>query len=153
MTIPSVFHSAAEVVTARPTVLGSKMAHQTEPTSNFDIIDIRHDAVENNLKDEILSSLRPTSGPKTLPTLLLYDERGLQLFEEVHSAYQKRGNEIVTDKDQITYLQEYFLTNAEIEVLEQFAGSIAEVLPAGAMVIELGSGFVTASGKPSRSRN
>lgn len=51
--------------------------------SNIDIIDIRHDAVEVSLKDEILSSLRPETGPKKLPTLLLYDERGLQIFEEV----------------------------------------------------------------------
>jgi len=49
----------------------------------IDIIDIRHDAVELNLKDEIHKSLRPQSGLKQLPTLLLYSERGLQLFEEV----------------------------------------------------------------------
>lgn len=51
--------------------------------SEIDIIDIRHDAVELNLKDEIHKSLRPESGLKQLPTLLLYSERGLQLFEEV----------------------------------------------------------------------
>jgi len=51
--------------------------------SKIDIIDIRHDAVEINLKGQILTSLRPEVGPKTMPTLLLYDERGLQLFEEV----------------------------------------------------------------------
>jgi hypothetical protein len=50
---------------------------------HIDIIDIRHDAVEVNLKEEIMASLRPQNGPKTMPTLLLYDERGLQLFEEV----------------------------------------------------------------------
>ena len=51
--------------------------------SEIDIIDIRHDAVELNLKDEIHKSLRPQSGVRQLPTLLLYSERGLQLFEEV----------------------------------------------------------------------
>ena len=60
-------------------------AGTSEGTSNFDIIDIRHDAVEINLKEETLSSLKPLSGPKKMPTLLLYDERGLQLFEEVSS--------------------------------------------------------------------
>ena len=55
---------------------------QTAP--KVDIIDIRHDAVELSLKDEILKSLKPEEGPKRLPTLLLYDERGLQLFEEVN---------------------------------------------------------------------
>jgi uncharacterized SAM-dependent methyltransferase len=59
----------------------------------------------------------------------------------------------VLNTEQITYLQEYYLTNAEIDVLKRFAVSIAEALPAGAQVIELGSGFVvTASGKPSRCR-
>ena len=51
----------------------------------LDIIDIRQVAVETNLKAEVLSSFHPTDGPRTLPTLLLYDERGLQLFERVSS--------------------------------------------------------------------
>ena len=48
-----------------------------------DIIDIRRAAVEFNLKGEILSMFRPERGPRQLPTLLLYDEKGLQLFERV----------------------------------------------------------------------
>lgn len=51
-----------------------------------DIIDIRGAAVEINLKDDILSLFSPKEGPRMLPTLLLYDEKGLQLFEEVGSA-------------------------------------------------------------------
>lgn len=49
----------------------------------LDIIDIQNARVEINLKDEILSQMNPEQGPRTLPTLLLYDERGLQLFEDV----------------------------------------------------------------------
>jgi len=48
-----------------------------------DIIDIRGAAVEINLKDDILSLFSPKEGPRMLPTLLLYDEKGLQLFEDV----------------------------------------------------------------------
>lgn len=48
-----------------------------------DIIDIRRTLVETNLKDEIFSLFDPASGPRKLPTLLLYNEKGLQLFEEV----------------------------------------------------------------------
>lgn len=48
-----------------------------------DIIDIRQARVEINLKEEINKLFRPQEGPRTLPTLLLYDEKGLQLFEEV----------------------------------------------------------------------
>ncbi|KAL2066365.1 hypothetical protein VTL71DRAFT_2436 [Oculimacula yallundae] len=97
-------------------------ASHSRMAPKIDIIDIRHDAVELSLKDEILNSLKPQEGLKRLPTLLLYDERGLQLFEE------------------ITYLEEYYLTNAEIEVLETSACKIAETIPSGSMVVELGSG-------------
>jgi len=90
-------------------------SHSSSPPSELDIIDIRHDAVEISLKDDILSQLRPESGLKHLPTLLLYDERGLQLFEE------------------ITYLDEYYLTNAEIDVLERSAQSIAKEIRSGSM--------------------
>lgn len=58
--------------------------HSAKPVSkHLDIIDIRGEAVEINLKDEIASSICPEDGPRMLPTLLLYDEKGLQLFEDV----------------------------------------------------------------------
>jgi hypothetical protein len=47
------------------------------------IIDIRRSLVEVSLKEEIMSMLNPARGPRTLPTLLLYNEEGLQIFEEV----------------------------------------------------------------------
>jgi len=53
----------------------------------LDIIDIQNARVEINLKDEILSQMNPEQGPRTLPTLLLYDERGLQLFEDVRGYF------------------------------------------------------------------
>jgi L-histidine Nalpha-methyltransferase / hercynylcysteine S-oxide synthase len=49
-------------------------------------------------------------------------EPGLKLFEE------------------ITYLDEYYLTNAEIEALERHATEIAKRLPEGSRLVELGSG-------------
>jgi hypothetical protein len=84
MTIPSSSNEAAEYVGGKA-FQGAEDAPSKASVnkSNIDIIDIRHDAVEINLKEEILDSLRPKAGPKKLPTLLLYDERGLQLFEEV----------------------------------------------------------------------
>jgi hypothetical protein len=48
-----------------------------------DIIDIRRVEVEINLKAEVLDMFSARNGPRKLPTLLLYDERGLQLFEDV----------------------------------------------------------------------
>jgi hypothetical protein len=88
MTIPSASNGTAEVVGSMPKVV-TKTPQTTQHAPTTDIIDIRHEAVQINLKDGIMSSLRPRSGPKTMPTLLLYDERGLQLFEEVGSANHK----------------------------------------------------------------
>lgn len=57
------------------------------------IIDIRSDTASFELKKHILAGLHPENGSeKTLPTLLLYDDKGLKLFEE------------------ITYLDQYYLT-------------------------------------------
>ncbi|KAF2859265.1 DUF323 domain protein [Piedraia hortae CBS 480.64] len=90
--------------------------------SAFDIVDIRSDAEGLELKRDIRSGLNNPSGKKTLPTLLLYDEVGLRLFEKV------------------TYLDDYYLTREEVAVLKKHADSIAEQVPEGAIVLELGSG-------------
>jgi hypothetical protein len=126
--------------------LGPKAVSHSESISKFDVIDIRRDAVEINLKEDVLTYLRPESGPKQLPTLLLYDERGLQLFEEVSLRQSSWHCRHVLTRRKITYLDEYYLTNAEINVLQQSADSIAKTIPSGSMVVELGSGLVTVSG-------
>lgn len=77
------------------------------------------------LVDQIRQGLSAPEGQeKRLPTLLLYDKRGLQLFE------------------QITYLDEYYLTNQEIEVLERNSPQIADRIASqpDSIVLELGSG-------------
>lgn len=56
------------------------------------------------------------------PQLIRKTEAGLKLFEE------------------ITFLDEYYLTNAEIEVLERHARQIVQRLPEGSRLVELGSG-------------
>lgn len=87
------------------------------------IINIRKETFDRSLLDLIKNGLRPSDGgEKTLPTLLLYDTAGLKLFE------------------QITYLDEYYLTNAEIEVLKNYADEIAKRIQPGGIVVELGSG-------------
>ncbi|EMD69895.1 hypothetical protein COCSADRAFT_32544 [Bipolaris sorokiniana ND90Pr] len=87
------------------------------------IIDIRVDKAESDILADIKKGLRPVAdAEKTLPTLLLYDQEGLRLFE------------------QITYQEEYYLTNAEIEVLETYADKIAQRISPGSIVVELGSG-------------
>lgn len=96
-----------------------------QPIATQHIIDIRNGADFVPLVDQIRQGLNvPEGQEKKLPTLLLYDKRGLQLFEK------------------ITYLDEYYLTNQEIEVLEQNAPRIAEriALQPDSIVLELGSG-------------
>ncbi|KAJ1967247.1 hypothetical protein IWQ62_001977 [Dispira parvispora] len=68
-----------------------------------------------------------TKGPRnikvrSIPTVTLYDTRGLALF------------------DQITYLDEYYLTDAEIDLLQQRGSTLAESVQEGTMVLELGAG-------------
>ncbi|KAF4122989.1 L-histidine Nalpha-methyltransferase / hercynylcysteine S-oxide synthase [Geosmithia morbida] len=93
------------------------------------IIDIRGDPVEIDLKNEILAMINPENGPRKLPTLLLYDMRGLQLFEDSDTPVLK-----------ITYLDEYYLTGHEISILRAHARDIASKVPSGAILVELGSG-------------
>ncbi|KAM0562409.1 hypothetical protein ACHAPJ_002099 [Fusarium lateritium] len=113
--MPSITASSATSQMAKPTA--------SKPSSALpSIIDIRGEHVEINLKDQVASMFNPDDGPRKLPTLLLYNEKGLQLFED------------------ITYLDEYYLTNYEIEVLKKSSAEIANQIPEGSMVIELGSG-------------
>jgi len=92
--------------------------------SNVPIIDIRQKKLEFSLVDDIRRALQQDKESSlTLPTLLLYDEAGLKLFED------------------ITYLDQYYLTNAEIEVLTLYADKIAMKIKAGSLIVELGSGY------------
>ena len=91
--------------------------------SDVSIIDIRQGGSDVSIVDEIRQKLNPGQGQeRRMPTLLLYDEEGLRLFEE------------------ITYLEEYYLTNAEIETLTTHAEAIVRLVEPGSQLIELGSG-------------
>lgn len=78
------------------------------------------DAVPNPLRDEALRGLRAER--KTLPPKLFYDETGAELFERICT------------------LPEYYLTRAELEILETRTGEIAELAGPRAALIEYGSG-------------
>ncbi|OJJ04304.1 hypothetical protein ASPVEDRAFT_135556 [Aspergillus versicolor CBS 583.65] len=92
-------------------------------TGNVDIVDIRENDLQYSLVHEIEKGLNPPTGTRrSLPTMLLYDTEGLKLFEK------------------ITYLEEYYLTNAEIEALETHARRLVEKIPSNAQLLELGSG-------------
>ncbi|EJF63190.1 hypothetical protein DICSQDRAFT_55495 [Dichomitus squalens LYAD-421 SS1] len=84
-----------------------------------------------SIRDQIVSGLSQPVGGKTLPTLLLYDERGLRLYDE-----------ITTDA------AEYYLFPAEEEILKNKADGIVRVMHSGIangelvdeVVVELGAG-------------
>jgi dimethylhistidine N-methyltransferase len=59
---------------------------------------------------------------KTLPCRFFYDARGSELFEE------------------ITQLPEYYPTRTETAILDAHAGEMAEAIPPGGILVELGSG-------------
>lgn len=93
-------------------------------THRFSITDIQHDFVRLNLKNEISNGLKLQ--PKELPSLLLWDNKGLALFEKVRASASI----------------EYYPSKKETEVITQYAQEIAQQIQKNAVVIELGSGYV-----------
>jgi hypothetical protein len=82
MAVSAVQAASSDEQTAT-SVNGKPKGGNPNGVGGVDIIDIRQVAVEVNLKEEILSMFHPKQGLRQLPTLLLYNERGLQIFEEV----------------------------------------------------------------------
>ena len=90
-----------------------------------DIVDIRVDKREKSLKEMLREGL--SGGPSgedapTFPSLLLWDQQGLKLFEA------------------ITYSEAYYLTNSEIEILTQYGSEMAQRIAPNTVMVELGSG-------------
>jgi len=71
-------------------------------------------------KAEIIAGLKHT--PKRIQSKFFYDERGSRLFEE------------------ITLLEEYYLTRVEIEILQKYLSEMAALIGPKAVVIEFGTG-------------
>lgn len=99
-----------------------------------DIVDARKQAATSPLRllrDDILRGLGLPVGQKTLPTMLLYDERGLRLYDM-----------ITTEAPEY-----YYLFPAEEEILKAHGDDIAGYMHASSRpkvenetVIELGAG-------------
>ncbi|KAG4065237.1 hypothetical protein HA402_012679 [Bradysia odoriphaga] len=86
----------------------------------------KEDAVSSSdMTDMILKSLNQPKGQKSIASFLLYDELGLQIFDE------------------ITRLEEYYLTNAERSILQDHADELASRVNSGTIIVELGSGSLT----------
>jgi hypothetical protein len=77
----------------------------------------------SDLVDTILESLDKPLNHKSIPTYILYDKKGLQLF------------------DQITQLDdEYYLTGAELDILIERSDEMVNRLKDGSVIFELGAG-------------
>ncbi|KAI0755095.1 hypothetical protein C8Q80DRAFT_1094925 [Daedaleopsis nitida] len=104
-------------------------------SSRVDIIDIRaHNAslpAASSIHEQLVAGLSKPEGHKSIPTLLLYDEHGLRLYDQ-----------ITTDA------AEYYLFPAEERILKAKANEIVKVMHAGApgngeldeVIVELGAG-------------
>lgn len=103
------------------------------------IIDVRLDNKtsngEINVRDEIIKGLSYPAGQKILPQLLLYDEEGLRIYDEI-----------------TTQADEYYVSSAEEAILKEHANDIVHVMqglhenkdnhPIEGVVLELGAGYV-----------
>ncbi|KAI8825009.1 histidine-specific methyltransferase [Fimicolochytrium jonesii] len=102
------------------------------------VIDLRGNTsqsnTDDNLKASIIKGLSTKNveyhfgpqGPtlvRSVPTMVLYDDKGLEIF------------------DKITYVEEYYLTEAEIDVLHSHAvDCVSRVAGNGSIFVELGCG-------------
>ena len=91
----------------------------TRPVARGPHIESAEEAQER-LRREIHAGLH--ANPKTLPPKLFYDDTGARLFEE------------------ITKLDEYYVSRTEHEIMEAHAAEMAELIGPGVVLIEPGSG-------------
>lgn len=101
-----------------------KNDHHGRPPSPPTSADTSEDAFNgSDLVDTILESLDKPLNHKSIPTYILYDKKGLQLF------------------DQITQLNdEYYLTGAELDILVERSEELVNRLQNGSVIFELGAG-------------
>lgn len=100
-----------------------------------EIIDVHVQDISpiDDVKQQIIDGLMRPAGEKHMPTMLLYDERGLRLYDDI-----------------TTEVPEYYLFGAEEEILRNHADDIVRAMHHGEdavladeVVLELGAGCVT----------
>mgnify|MGYP001450387724 CR=1 FL=1 len=86
----------------------------------------------SDLSKDVVEGLSRPAGQKTLPTMLLYDEKGLRLYDDITTA-----------------VPEYYLFGAEEEILKKHADEIVQTMHrhgnandalSQEVVLELGAG-------------
>jgi L-histidine Nalpha-methyltransferase / hercynylcysteine S-oxide synthase len=113
-------------------------SHQTSRLEEPIILDVRlkedNESISSAiaaLRTQILAGLKKPAHQRTLPTLLLYDERGLRLYDEVTSNHHG-----------------YYLFPAEEQILTEHGDDIVVMMKGTkngerrAVIVELGAGSV-----------
>ncbi|KAJ3534821.1 hypothetical protein NMY22_g6757 [Coprinellus aureogranulatus] len=102
------------------------------PVEILDLHSLSNEGIPNfDISKEIVDGLSRPAGQKNLPTMLLYDERGLRLYDDITTA-----------------APEYYLFGAEEEILKEHADEIVATMHHSAkleddsqeVVLELGAG-------------
>ena len=76
--------SSSALLEAGTAVLASSASKPKEIQAKDAIVDIRRGNLVHSMRNDILEKLQPGDGKeKKLPTLILYDEMGLKLFEAI----------------------------------------------------------------------
>ncbi|CAG9984606.1 unnamed protein product [Clonostachys byssicola] len=96
------------------------------PTLSFQLQNIQQRRDGTSLSELIVQGLLST--PLKLPSLLLWDDDGLRLF------------------DALTQTPTYYLHDKEVEILAQYANDMAARIPSGSVLIELGCGSLRKTG-------
>lgn len=136
----------SQLASPRPGQSVSDINHQADlaiPTPSITmsarIVDVRlNDNASNgeaDLRHDVIKGLLKPNGQKTLPTLLLYDEEGLRIYDEI-----------------TVHADEYYLFPAEENLFKSHANEIIQIMhnrlesdgrgPAESVVLELGAGYV-----------
>ncbi|KAJ2244410.1 hypothetical protein GGI13_006229, partial [Coemansia sp. RSA 455] len=119
------YETTARIVPKSPDAYKASSQDSVDAPSQYQFIDFRAAASPDRQKrmppivEQIITGLATltelpggsTARYRTLPTLLLYDNAGLDLF------------------DRITYLPEYYLTDCEIDVLRTHIDGIVAQIP------------------------
>lgn len=97
-------------------------SNRSKEQSPWCFTDVRSKPGETDLRHEIIKGLR--SRPRELPSLLLWDDEGLKLYERLK-----------------TESQEYYVSRKEEDLIPQKAAEIAVAIPTSGTLLELGSGY------------
>ncbi|KAJ2999321.1 hypothetical protein NUW58_g38 [Xylaria curta] len=92
------------------------------PEGQPQVLDIRQGHSSFSLGEEIVNGMR--CQPRSLPSLLLWDDRGLEHF------------------DRFSQGPAYYPFHGEIEILCKYSPSICSALPANGILLELGCGSI-----------